>query len=78
MPGELRAAPPPDLPIDDRRRLLEPGWPAMAFIEHKLAGDATNWWAPNAACVEAMARSSGLEIDAHPAHEIWLCSPACG
>jgi tRNA (mo5U34)-methyltransferase len=76
MPGDARVAAPPDLDIDDRRRLLDPGWPVMAFIEHRLAGDGTNWWAPNAACVEAMARSAGLRIDGHPAHELWICSPS--
>jgi tRNA (mo5U34)-methyltransferase len=74
-PGDERVAPPADLSIDDRARLLEPGWPTLAFIEHELAADATNWWAPNAAGVEAMARSSGLEIEEHPAHEIWICRP---
>lgn len=81
MPGEERADPPGDLDIDERDRMLDAGWPVMAFIEHKLADDETNWWAPNGACVEAMARSAGLSVDAHPGHEIWLCSPAsrrCG
>ena len=76
MPGEERADPPADLGIDEREALRSPGWPAMAFIEHELAGDPTNWWAPNAACVEAMVRSSGLRIVAHPGHEMWLCEPA--
>jgi tRNA (mo5U34)-methyltransferase len=75
MPGDERAEAPPDLLIDDRDRLLEPGWPKMAFVERRLAGDETNWWAPNAACVESMARSAGLRIDARPAHEVWLCRP---
>jgi tRNA (mo5U34)-methyltransferase len=75
MPGDERVDAPPDLDIDERDRLREPGWPTMAFIERRLADDDTNWWAPNAACVEAMARSAGLRIDAHPAHETWLCSP---
>jgi tRNA (mo5U34)-methyltransferase len=76
MPGDERVDTPADVSIDERDRLLEAGWPKMAFVERRLAGDGTNWWAPNAACVEAMARSSGLSVDAHPAHEIWLCSPA--
>jgi tRNA (mo5U34)-methyltransferase len=76
MPGDDRAAAPRDLDIDDRDLMLQPGWPVMAFIERRLADDETNWWAPNAACVEAMARSAGLAIDAHPAHEVWLCSPS--
>jgi tRNA (mo5U34)-methyltransferase len=74
-PGEERLETPADLTHeeDDRARLREPGWPAMAFIEHRLAGDPTNWWAPTAACVEAMLRSCGLEPDLQPGHEIWLC-----
>jgi tRNA (mo5U34)-methyltransferase len=78
MPGDEREEAPADVDIDDRERLLAPGWPRMAFIERKLADDETNWWAPNAACVEAMARSAGLSVDAHPAHEVWLCRPASG
>ncbi len=76
MPGEERHEPPADLSIDDRDEMLRPGWPAMAFVEHELAGDVTNWWAPNAACVEAMLRSCGLRIEAHPGHEMWLCRGA--
>jgi tRNA (mo5U34)-methyltransferase len=73
MPGDERADPPADLPIGERERMLEPGWPAMAFVEHELAGDPTNWWAPNATCVEAMLRSCGLDVRGRPGHEIWLC-----
>jgi tRNA (mo5U34)-methyltransferase len=73
MPGDEQLHVPADLSIDDRERLTRPGWPAMAFVEHELAGDPTNWWAPNGACVEAMLRSCGLEIRARPGHEIWLC-----
>jgi tRNA (mo5U34)-methyltransferase len=76
MPGEERTTPPDDLPLGRRMRLLEPGWPKLAFLERSLAGDETNWWAPNAAAVEAMARSAGLEPLSHPAHELWLCRPS--
>jgi tRNA (mo5U34)-methyltransferase len=71
-PGER----PEDLPLSERERLLGPDWPAMAFVEHRLAGDQTNWWVPNTACVEALVRSSGLEVVARPGHEIYLCGPA--
>ena len=77
-PGEERVPAPADLSIDEREQLTREGWPAMAFIEHALAGDPTNWWAPNAACVEAMLRSCELEICAAPGHEIWLCAPRPG
>jgi len=75
MPGEDELAPPADLPIEERKRMLEPGWPVLAFIEHRLADDPTNWWAPNRACLEAMARSAGLEIVQRPGHEIVVCRP---
>ena len=75
MPGDDVVAPPEDLTLDERERLLEPGWPTMAFIERRLAGDETNWWAPNRSCLEAMARSAGLEVVERPGHEILICRP---
>ncbi|WP_024511284.1 TIGR04290 family methyltransferase [Bradyrhizobium sp. ARR65] len=50
-----------------------PGYPKLHFIEHKYADDPTNWWAPNRACVEAMLRSAGFTILAHPEDEVYLC-----
>lgn len=50
-----------------------PGYPKMHFIEHRYADDPTNWWAPNRACVEAMLRSAGFTIEAHPEEEVYLC-----
>jgi tRNA (mo5U34)-methyltransferase len=50
-----------------------PAYPKMHFIEHRYADDPTNWWAPNAACVEAMLRSSGFEILRHPEDEVYVC-----
>jgi tRNA (mo5U34)-methyltransferase len=76
MPGDEAEAVPEDLGIDERERLRGAGWPAMAFIEKRLAGDPTNWWAPNHACVEAMLRSAGFQVDARIAHETYLCRPA--
>jgi tRNA (mo5U34)-methyltransferase len=73
MPGEESPGTPEDIEIGERKRLLEPAWPRAAFIEHKLAGDPTNWWAADQACVEAMTRSAGLRIAEGPAHEIWIC-----
>jgi len=75
MPGEEVHAAPADLDIHAREALLEEGWPKMAFLEHRLAGDPTNWWAPNHAGVEAMLRSSGLRVVDRPGHEIYLCEP---
>lgn len=64
-----------DYPINERASLLEPGWPKMAFVEYRFAGDPTNWWIPNHAAVEAMLRSAGMKITGYPGHEIYLCEP---
>jgi tRNA (mo5U34)-methyltransferase len=64
-----------DHPISDRSPMLEAGWPKMAFIEHRFAGDPTNWWAANHAGVEAMLRSSGLRVTERPGEEIYFCEP---
>jgi tRNA (mo5U34)-methyltransferase len=76
MPGGEPLDPPADLPFSARDRLTEPGWPRAAFIEHSLAGDPTNWWAPDEACVRAMLRSAGLRVTATPGHELYICEPA--
>jgi tRNA (mo5U34)-methyltransferase len=47
----------------------------MAYIEHSLADDWTNWWAPNPACVEALLRTAGFRVAARPEHEFYLCVP---
>ncbi len=70
MPGEEVLSAPSDLRLGERDRMLEPGWPKMAFIERRLEDDPTNWWAPNRACVEAMLRSTGLAPLSSPGHEI--------
>ncbi len=75
MPGEEVFEATEGLDIENREAMREPGWPKMAFIEHRLAGDPTNWWAPNHAGVEAMLRASGLRVLARPGHEIYVCAP---
>jgi tRNA (mo5U34)-methyltransferase len=76
MPGQPPIQPPEDLSIDARDALTQPGWPRAAFIERSLAGDPTNWWAPDDACVQAMARSAGLKVVDAPAHEVYVCEAA--
>ncbi|PIQ21657.1 MAG: TIGR04290 family methyltransferase [Cytophagales bacterium CG18_big_fil_WC_8_21_14_2_50_42_9] len=75
IPGEEVLEIPANLDINKREEMQKPGWPVMAFIEKKLAGDITNWWAPNHAAIEAMMRSCGLKVTQHPAHETYLCEP---
>jgi hypothetical protein len=42
MPGGETIETPDDFEINDRQRMLKEGWPKMAFIEKKMAGD--NGW----------------------------------
>ena len=62
-----------DYDFFETEHLDSPGYPKMVFFEHKYSHDPTNWWAPNAACAEAMLRSSGFEIVEHPEQEVYLC-----
>ena len=75
MPGEEIHSPEQDMELLKRDAMLEAGWPKMAFIEHRLAGDPTNWWAPNRAAVEALLRSAGFRVVQRLPEEVYLCAP---
>jgi tRNA (mo5U34)-methyltransferase len=64
-----------NIEVTQRNKMLKKGWPFMAFIENKLAGDPTNWFAPNHSCILAMLRSCGLNSVANPGHEIYIAKP---
>jgi len=63
----------PDYPFSERAVFDRPDFPKLHFVEHKYSGDPTNWWVPNRACAEAMLRSAGFRIVAHPVAEVFLC-----
>ena len=62
-----------DYPFAEREIFSRDEFPRMYFIEHRFAGDDTNWWFPNRACVEAMLRSAGFRIVAQPEDEVFIC-----
>jgi tRNA (mo5U34)-methyltransferase len=62
-----------DYPFSEEEIFARTDFPALYFIERRYAGDPTNWWIPNRACSEAMLRSSGFEIIAHPEAEVFIC-----
>jgi tRNA (mo5U34)-methyltransferase len=70
-PGTMPIA--ADYPFSETAVFEDPRFPRAYFIEHHYASDPTNWWIPNAACVEAMLRSSGFQIVEHPEPEVYLC-----
>jgi tRNA (mo5U34)-methyltransferase len=62
-----------DYEFGDRTVFERPDWPRLSFVEHRYAGDPTNWWVPNRACAEAMLRSSGYQVLDHPEEEVFVC-----
>ena len=62
-----------DYDFHETSQFDRPGYPKLHFVEHRYARDPTNWWVPNRACAEAMLRSAGFEITAHPEEEVYLC-----
>ncbi len=65
-----------DYDFFEQKHFDAPGYPKLHFIEHQYSGDWTNWWAPNAACAEAMLRSAGFRIVEHPEREVYVCRRA--
>lgn len=65
-----------DYPFEEVSIFDDPNYPLMYFVEKRYAHDPTNWWIPNQAAAEAMLRSSGFQIIAHPEQEVYLCRSA--
>jgi tRNA (mo5U34)-methyltransferase len=62
-----------DYPFHRKEHFDTPEYPKLHFVERSYAGDPTNWWVPNKACVEALLRSSGFAIEDNPEPEVYLC-----
>jgi tRNA (mo5U34)-methyltransferase len=65
-----------DYPFAEWDVFDRPDFPKMFFIEHKYAGDQTNWWIPNRGAAEAMLRSAGFAIVGNPSREVYVCRRA--
>ncbi|MFP4597923.1 MAG: TIGR04290 family methyltransferase [Persicimonas sp.] len=73
MPGDAISEEPEDVAYCTRERFDEPGWPKMAFVRNGFAGDITNWWVPNRACIESLLRNVGFEVAQRPGDELYVC-----
>lgn len=71
-PGDVPALA-EDYPFTERAIFETPGYPLLYFVERKYSADPTNWWIPNRSGVEAMLRSAGFLIEAHPEAEVYVC-----
>lgn len=71
MEGEV----PENVPFEDRATIVKKGWPALSFVENKLAGDPTNWWIANPSCASALLRDCGFKLLSQPDDETFVAAP---
>jgi tRNA (mo5U34)-methyltransferase len=62
-----------DYPFWETSIFENDAYPKMYFVENRYSHDPTNWWIPNRAAAEAMLRSAGFTIEAHPEDEVYIC-----
>jgi tRNA (mo5U34)-methyltransferase len=62
-----------DYPFTEVGIFDRPDYPKLHFIEKRYAHDPTNWFVPNRAAAEALLRSAGFTIEAHPEEEVYIC-----
>lgn len=74
LPGEAVIEQPENLGLDDLDQMQRPGWPAMAFVRHRLEEDPTNRWVPNRACIEALLGDVGFEVDCRVGTDMYVCT----
>jgi tRNA (mo5U34)-methyltransferase len=67
-----------DYDFGETQQFADPDYPVLHFVEHRYAGDQTNWWIPNLSCAEAMLRSAGFTIESQPETEVFICRLAEG
>lgn len=72
LPGTEEMDIPGNVEFHKREVMKKDAWPKMAFIENKLAGDPTNWWAPNHQGIISMLRSCGFKVTAMPEDETYV------
>lgn len=72
LPGKEEMDVPDDVEFHKREIMTEKSWPSMAFIENKLAGDPTNWWAPNHQGILSLLRSCGFKVTGMPEDETYV------
>lgn len=72
LPGMEEMSVPNDVDFHGRDIMKKAAWPKMAFIENKLAGDPTNWWAPNHQGILSLLRSCGFKVTSMPEDETYI------
>lgn len=72
LPGKEEMEVPEDVEFHKREIMKTDAWPKMVYIENKLAGDPTNWWAPNHQGIISMLRSCGFKVTDMPEDETYI------
>ena len=60
-------------PFENEEIFSRDDYPRLHFVEHRYAGDPTNWFIPNAAASQAMLRSAGFAPTRTADPEVYLC-----
>ena len=69
-----RVRDPANIRMPERGKLRTPGWPTLAFLEHRFEDDPTNWFLADVPACRAMLRSAGFQVAAEiPDQETFIC-----
>ena len=67
-----------DYAFEEEEIFSDPRFPRLHFIEHRYAGDPTNWWVANESAVAALLRAAQFAIQKHAGPGVYFCAPATG
>lgn len=63
-----------DYAFEEESIFHDPRFPRLFFLEHRYAGDPTNWWVANESAAAALLRTAGFRIDRHAGPGVYFCS----
>lgn len=64
-----------DYPFEEEAIFNDPRFPRLYFLEHRYAGDPTNWWVANESGTSALLRAAGFVIERHAGPGVYFCRP---
>lgn len=65
-----------DYGIEEQDVFEDPRFPRLYFVEHRYAGDPTNWWLANDSGAAALLRAAGFQVDEQVASGVYFCTPS--
>lgn len=64
-----------DYPFEEAAIFEDARFPRLYFVEHRYAGDPTNWWVPNDSAAAALLRAADFRIESHAGPGVYFCAP---